>query len=196
MKSILVLFVVIVLNCNASSDVEKAFEENEIIPGSLPLKVSPKKFLNVVYPSGATVRLGNDLAPDDVGSVPKVTWNAEEGAKYTLLFIDLDAPSRKYPCIGAFRHWLVVNIPGNDVQKGEEVVTYRGSAPTMSSGYHRYVFLVFKQCNGTIEYNETFDSNAFEYRAKTSTPELVNKYRLGDPVFGNFYIAKNEFRND
>lgn len=150
------VFVLTVVTCKVDSswDVEKAFKENEITPGRsiegrLPLKVPPKKFLTVrnsegqkkenffinvgvfffkvFFPNGVKVGLGNNLEPEQVQEKPIVTWDAEEGAYYTLFQIDLDPPSRKFACLGEFRHWLVVNIPGNDVNKGEEVVKYRGS---------------------------------------------------------------------
>ena len=35
----------------------------------------------------------------------------------------------------------MVNIPGNDVAKGEEVATYIGSGPPEGTGLHRYIFL-------------------------------------------------------
>ena len=84
-------------------------------------------FFKVFYPSGVKVELGNELTPEQVKDKPTVTWDADEGAYYSLFQIDLDPPSRRFACLGEFRHWLVVNIPGNEVSKGKEVVEYRGS---------------------------------------------------------------------
>jgi phosphatidylethanolamine-binding protein (PEBP) family uncharacterized protein len=36
-----------------------------------------------------------------------------------LTVADPDAPSRVNPTMREWHHWLVVNIPGNDVKKGE-----------------------------------------------------------------------------
>lgn len=36
-----------------------------------------------------------------------------------MLLIDPDAPSRQTPTFREWHHWLVVNIPGNDLKKGE-----------------------------------------------------------------------------
>lgn len=84
------------------------------------------------YPSGAKVELGNELTPEQVKDEPIVTWDAEESAYYSLIQIDLDPPSREYACLCEFRHWLVVNIPGSDVDKGDEILKYRGSGTFMS----------------------------------------------------------------
>lgn len=55
--------------------------------------------------------------------------------------VDPDAPSRADPKWGEWRHWLVVNIPGCDVSKGEALSVYIGSGPPQGTGLHRYIFL-------------------------------------------------------
>ena len=45
---------------------------------------APSKVLNVSYQSGATPE-GLELTPTQVKEEPKVEWEAEEGAFYTLL---------------------------------------------------------------------------------------------------------------
>lgn len=42
---------------------------------------------------------------------------------------DPDAPSRKEPKFREWHHWLVVNIPGNDITKGDTLSEYIGSGP-------------------------------------------------------------------
>ena len=67
--------------------------------------------------------------------------------------LDPDAPSRADPKFREWRHWLVVNIPGSDVAKGEEVAAYIGSGPPEGTGLHRYVYLgeiVTKDRIGTV----------------------------------------------
>lgn len=63
----------------------------------------------------------------------------------SLYVSDPDAPSRNEPKFREWHHWLVVNIPGNDVSKGETLSEYVGSGPPQGTGLHRYVFLVYKQ---------------------------------------------------
>lgn len=54
---------------------------------------------------------------------------------------DPDALSRADPKYREWRHWLVMNIPGCAVSKGDEVAVYVGSGPPEGTGLHRYVFL-------------------------------------------------------
>lgn len=102
---------------------------------------------------------------------------------------DPDAPSRKTPEFGEVRHWLIVNIPGNDLSKGQVVFDYIGSGPPKDTGLHRYVFLVFKQTS-KIETTTSVPNNSREGRLKTKTRDLIKEYNLGNPVAGNFYQAQ------
>lgn len=48
---------------------------------------------------------------------------------------DPDVPSKAASKPGGeFKHWLVVNIPGNDLKKGEELAAYVGSGPPKGTG--------------------------------------------------------------
>lgn len=38
-----------------------------------------------------------------------------------------------------------MNIPGNDISKGDTVIEYVGAGPPPDTDLHRYVFLVYKQ---------------------------------------------------
>ena len=58
---------------------------------------------------------------------------------------DPDTPSRTDPMFGECQHWVVINIPGADVSKGQTMVEYMGSGPPKGTGFHRYIFVVYKQ---------------------------------------------------
>lgn len=45
---------------------------------------APSKVLKITYPSGVTVQ-GTELTPTQVKDQPKVEWEAEAGAYYTLI---------------------------------------------------------------------------------------------------------------
>lgn len=49
------------------------------------------------------------------------------------------------PTFREWHHWLVANIPGTAVGKGEALAEYVGSGPPDGTGLHRYVYLVYKQ---------------------------------------------------
>ncbi|EDS33459.1 phosphatidylethanolamine-binding protein 2 [Culex quinquefasciatus] len=103
---------------------------------------------------------------------------------------DPDAPSRKEPTYREWHHWLVGNIPGADVAKGETLSEYVGSGPPEGTGLHRYVFLVYKQ-NGKLSFDEPRLTNrSGDNRGGFSIAKFAEKYKLGNPVAGNFYQAQ------
>lgn len=112
------------------------------------------------YPSGVSVNLGNELTPTKVKDKPIVSWDAEKNAYYTLFMVDPDAPSRRNPINREFRHWLVVNIPESSVEKGDEMIEFIGSGAPKNTGLHRYIYLIYKQPNGPIDFsNEPRSTN-------------------------------------
>jgi hypothetical protein len=128
------LFAVIVLlnlynKCECGSElVERRLREDEIIPDVLQ-KLKDVDLLKVSYSKGLKVDLGNILTPTQVKEQPTIEYDANPNDFYTLLMTDPDAPSRMEPTFREFRHWLVVNIPGNDIENGETVIEYIGSGP-------------------------------------------------------------------
>lgn len=103
----------------------------------------PADLLSVTYPNNVVVECGTELKPAQVENEPTVTWSADPGKYYLLLMIDPDAPSKTRPFIGQVNHWMVGNIPGNDVRSpnSDVIVEYRGSGPPKNTGLHRYILL-------------------------------------------------------
>ncbi|XP_063241570.1 uncharacterized protein LOC134541808 [Bacillus rossius redtenbacheri] len=151
---------------------------------------APGEVLKVAYPSGVEVQMGNELTPTQVKDQPSVTWAADPAAFYTLCMTDPDAPSREKPKFREWHHWLVGNIPGHDVAQGDTLSEYVGSGPPKGTGLHRYVFLVYKQ-PGKLQFEEARLTNrSGDHRGQFSIKKFAAKYKLGDPVAGNFYQAQ------
>lgn len=129
----------------ALAKLQKALTTNSISPDVVPETFKPLYELNVKFPSGKKVTLGKELPAAACLSAPQVSWPADPEAFYTVCMIDPDAPSRDKPTMGEWRHWVVANIPGAEVEKGEDLTDYQEPSPPQGSGLHRYVFLLFKQ---------------------------------------------------
>uniref|UniRef100_A0A1I8QCD4 Phosphatidylethanolamine-binding protein n=1 Tax=Stomoxys calcitrans TaxID=35570 RepID=A0A1I8QCD4_STOCA len=170
------------------NEIVKAMLLNEVIPDVLD--EGPKEVLKVTFDNGAKVNMGNELTPTQVQNQPHVEWDSEEGAYYTLLMTEPDAPSRADKSVGEWQHWLVGNIAGNDVAKGTLLSGYQGSGPMLGTGLHRYVYLLFKQPH-QLEFDEKFSPNTTtEGRPLFSTRKFMKKYNLETPIAGNFYEAQ------
>ncbi|XP_075144496.1 protein D3-like [Haematobia irritans] len=172
----------------ANNEVDIIFKKFKIVPDVLA--TAPKQFLKVTYPGNIQVNKGNELTPTQVKDIPTVEWNSEDGAFYTLLMTDPDAPSCKTPSFREYQHWLVVNIRGSAIDRGDILTAYVGSAPPQGTGLHRYVFLLFKQMEKLKFTEKHIPKNNGSNRGKFSTEKFIQKYKLGEAIAGNFYEAK------
>jgi len=167
----------------------RTMEEHGVIPDVVD--TVPPHVLEVRYASGAEVKMGNELTPTQVKDIPvHVSWPKEEGALYTLCMTDPDAPSRLTPKYREWHHWLVVNIPNNNVAGGKVLSEYVGSGPPKGTNLHRYVLLVFKQPNALKPDEKVLTNRSGEGRGNFKIRDFAKKYGLGHPIAGNFYQAQ------
>ncbi|CAH0564901.1 unnamed protein product [Brassicogethes aeneus] len=177
-----------VLSLLQSISCESEMDKEKVVPDVID--TAPKDVLQVSYPNGVSVSNGMVLTPTKVKDQPKVTWSSEEGSLYTLVMTDPDAPSRKNPKFREWHHWLVVNIPGNDITKGDILSEYIGAGPPKDTGLHRYVLLVYKQ-PGKLNCDETkLKNNSGKNRGNFAVRKFAKKYNLGEPIAANFYQAE------
>ncbi|XP_053678941.1 39S ribosomal protein L38, mitochondrial [Anopheles nili] len=117
----------------------------------------PRVELRIQYEAGDLlhpVRYGNMLKPRETQSAPMVqfddrfSFNGEsvaEGQKswWCLLLTNPDGHFEDSEM--EYCHWFIGNIPNGDVAKGEVVVPYLQPIPPKGTGYHRHVFVLYKQ---------------------------------------------------
>ncbi|XP_062121168.1 protein D3 [Drosophila sulfurigaster albostrigata] len=165
-----------------------SMEEHCVVPDVIAK--APQQTASVEYVGRIVVEPGMVLTPTQVKSQPCVTWKADSSKLYTLCMTDPDAPSRKDPQFREWHHWLVGNIPGNDISNGEVLSAYVGSGPPPETGLHRYVFLVYEQkCK--LQFDEKrLPNNSGDGRGGFKIAKFAEKYNLGDPIAGNFYQAE------
>ncbi|CAG5049627.1 unnamed protein product [Parnassius apollo] len=164
------------------STIAKSFAEHAVVPDVVP--VAPTALLKVTYPSGVEVEEGNELTPTQVKDEPAVSWDAEQDAVYTVAMTGPDVRNSEW------QHWLVGNVPGSDVSKGDVLSAYVGAGPKPSTGLHRYVFLVYQQSDEIKFDEERLTNNSNDGRGNFSIAKFAEKYDLGNPVAGNFYKAQ------
>ncbi|CAG8724029.1 17124_t:CDS:2, partial [Dentiscutata heterogama] len=64
--------------------------------------------------------------------------SGDDKSRFTLMMVDPDAPSRKDPVKGEWRHWIVGNIPSNgNLSEATHLDSYMGPEPPSGSGDHR-----------------------------------------------------------
>lgn len=106
----------------------------------------------------------NLRARNNTLSAPNVQFNAETNDElFCLVIYDPDAPNPSY------LHWLVINIPEENVDNGDTIMTY--TPPSPPSGTHKYYVVLYKQ-PGIIKVNP------FSDRAGFSIEDFVNTHSL------------------
>ncbi|XP_034838238.1 protein D2-like [Maniola hyperantus] len=171
------------------TDLQSVFKQQSIVPDILT--IAPTEPISIQYPSRVTVQIGRELTPTQVKDKPVVKWAAKDSEYYTLALVDPDAPSRENPKFREWHHWLVGNILGGDMNKGEVLSDYIGSGPPKGTGLHRYIFLVYKQ-QDKCDFSKVpkLPNNSGEKRGNFSISKFAQQFKLGTPVAGNFYVAK------
>ncbi|ORX89024.1 OV-16 antigen, variant 2 [Basidiobolus meristosporus CBS 931.73] len=167
--------------------IKQAFTKAGIIPDVLQ-DTANATLLKVVYPGGKAVNLGEELSVEETQKQPEVHVDAKGDEKYTLIMSDPDAPSRKNPTLGEWRHWVVGNITGNDISKADAVTSYFGPAPPPGTGLHRYIFMLYQQ-NGAIPYEKLPEDPSQRGNFKTS--DFVKQHNL-KLVAANYFEAENK----
>lgn len=182
MKSILALIVLVFAKESLCGEIDEKFRSAKIVDDLIDK--SPDAMLDVEFDCGF-VKLGNKFTPLQVRNRPKVTWkDAKDSEFFTLMLVDIESKGREW------LHWLATNILGNNVEKGEFLTAFFPSAPPKGSGEHRYVFLLYKQPGKLdLQGQERISTFKMEGRDKYSTKAFVEKFKLGSPVAGNFYLA-------
>ncbi|XP_028989018.1 39S ribosomal protein L38, mitochondrial [Betta splendens] len=113
----------------------------------------PQVSLRICYcqDSSGQVHYGNRLTPTDAAAAPQVSFEAEEGSLWTLMLTSPD--EHLLDNEAEYIHWLVGNIPGGVVQAGEELCHYLPPFPARGTGFHRYIYVLFKQ-EGVINFRD------------------------------------------
>ncbi|XP_022110541.1 39S ribosomal protein L38, mitochondrial-like isoform X2 [Acanthaster planci] len=104
----------------------------------------------VTEDEAAPVYSGNFVTPTEASQPPAVTFESSEDTLWTMLLTNPDGhllDNHK-----EYVHWLIGNIPGNQLSQGEEIFNYLPPFPAQGTGYHRFVFVLFQQ-EGRVDYS-------------------------------------------
>ncbi|XP_040010288.1 phosphatidylethanolamine-binding protein 4 isoform X2 [Xiphias gladius] len=112
--------------------------------------------------------------------------------KYVLVMVDPDAPSRTNPASAYWRHWLVMDIQGDALKRGQIQGTtlsdYYPPTPPQKSGFHRYQFMLFEQLpDAPVSLTKQEKSS----RGKWDLQAFVTRFDLGEPVATLQFLTQN-----
>ncbi|CCM05312.1 uncharacterized protein FIBRA_07526 [Fibroporia radiculosa] len=148
-----------------------ALKRDHIIPDVLPESFNPSVLLDVVFPNGKEVLLGNELSKEDVMDEPAINYvpmnmpfeqaeatgeSASEEIAYTLVMLDPDMPSKADVKFRCFAHWIIMGLksPAHSASRTSDpsalkthvsTTSYMPPEPLPGSGIHRYTFLLYQE---------------------------------------------------
>ncbi|XP_065356004.1 putative odorant-binding protein A5 [Calliphora vicina] len=182
------LFTLFLARALTNSELEKLFKDTKIIPDVL--QTAPKEKLKLEFENGLIVGDGKEFTPTQTKDTPTIDWSADPNTYYTVYMASPDAPDAANPIWGEFVHWLVGNVPGKDVDKGDEYCAYIGPLAPKTGGVMRYVFLVYEQ-PGKLVFDEPFyKQSKLEDLRNFKVEKFAEKYKLGKPLAGNIYRSQ------
>jgi len=155
----------------------RVLKEYKVIPDVLD-DFTVKTLLSIQYRE-TTMYDAIILTTQLTASQPNITWPAASASQlYTLAMVDPDAQGRE------ILHWLVLNVPGNQLSRGAVKTAYRGPRPPAGGGLHRYVQVLYANPNGPIDPTPPVP-NPWHLR------DWAKAVKLGDPVAATFFRAQN-----
>ncbi|XP_040898392.1 phosphatidylethanolamine-binding protein 4 [Toxotes jaculatrix] len=128
-----------------------------------------------------------------VWKAPQIYFTrADKKKMYVLVMVDPDAPRRNSPTSAYWRHWLVVDIQGTALKKGQikgtTLTDYYPPSPPQKTGFHRYQFLLFEQLPDapvSLTKQETASRGKWDLQA------FVTRFGLGKPVATLQFLTQN-----
>ncbi|XP_017853931.1 putative odorant-binding protein A5 [Drosophila busckii] len=179
------------LNVGAQSNelkVHRVMKELGVVPDVL--KQPPKALLKMRFEDDTEIEEGKTYTPTDMKFQPRLEWLADADTYYTIVMLSPDAPSRENPMYRSWLHWLVVNVPGMDVAKGQVISEYFGPLPPKESGLLRYVALVYQQPDKLSFDEKKLDLKNAEGHSNFDVQKFTDKYEMGEPLAGNIFQSK------
>ncbi|XP_055849019.1 protein D3-like [Episyrphus balteatus] len=170
-------------------------DAHNIVPDVIDAASVPKQIAKVTFPSGAVVETGKELTPTQAKDIPNVTWEADPNGVYALIMVDPDFPSPADPKLRELLLWAVINIPGNDLSKGQTLAEYVGVGPMKDTGLHRYIIWVFKM-KAHWPTDRFISKTTREGRPNTKTRDYIEKFHMGNPIAGNYFTAQYDAHVD
>lgn len=108
-------------------------------------------FVEVMYGDQKIV-LGNFVNASQIKDMPVVEWVFQNDTMYNLVALNLNVPTKKNSADSDYLMWMVGNIPGNDVSKGDVLAEYVGAFPIKGEGNQGVIYILNSQPNGRIDY--------------------------------------------
>ncbi|KAI0871465.1 phosphatidylethanolamine-binding protein [Hypoxylon argillaceum] len=159
-----------------------------LVPGSAASVIAegfrPTTNLNVSF-GGRAVEPGSFFRAGECKEAPTLEFAAEadapEGASYSFVLTDPDAPTPDDPKFAFWRHWVLSGLRPRGIDASaaaSELTAYLGPGPKDDSKPHRYLFLLFREPEGLNLSKEDVGGEEFVERRSFKPAEFAERHGL------------------
>lgn len=106
-----------------------------------------------------TVRDGQWISVPTANQNLMISYPMSPQRKYAIIFYDLSAPYPSDPHNSPYLHYLVINVPGNNIADGDVLMDYLPPDPPRDSDAHTYYLEVYEQKASKRPYRHTKRDN-------------------------------------
>ncbi|XP_055934592.1 protein D2-like [Argiope bruennichi] len=173
-----------VIGCRCQCDLSN-FRKSKIVPdivSDMPEKPLQVTFFNKSFDCGTNTGYFRSL------KAPTIQYQADNETLYTLIMLDADAPFPDLNISTTFLHWLIVNIPGNNVNEGQTIASYIVPFPPPLLGPHRYIILIYQQPEKIDPKEESPARFSFNVNA------YARSHNLQGPSYGYFFFVGSSLK--
>ena len=118
---------------------------------------------------------GNVIKPKEAQKRPQVHWPSKDDSLWTLVMTNPDGHFSETNA--EYLHWMVSNVKGSDLSQGSVNVPYLQPFPAFGTGFHRYVFILFKQ-SSPVDLSKFNESGPVSLKGRTfRTSQFFNEYK-------------------
>ncbi|VEU19276.1 DEKNAAC100624 [Brettanomyces naardenensis] len=190
-----------------ATEIREALLKHEVIPTVIHDETFiPKGFLSAKLGSGDEVHLGNEIKRGNalqlgqVDFTPFADFRVSKDDRFTLVVTDPDAPSKNYCFLSEVCHCFITDIRLKESLDGSSPVTTENlegkivfpfirPGPPPFTGFHRYVFVLYKQRPGIkLEAPAARPTWGTGYPG-SGAQEYADKYGL-EPLAVNFFLCQ------
>ncbi|XP_062552871.1 large ribosomal subunit protein mL38 [Armigeres subalbatus] len=148
----------------------------------------PRVQLQIAFNNGdvaSPVYYGNVLKPSEASTEPSVRFDAnfnykgaasETGATWwSLVLTNPDGHFSEHD--KEYCHWFIANIPNGQMEKGERIIPFMQPIPPKGTGFHRHVFVLYKQ-QKKLDFSDYKVDGELDLSARTfKTLDFYRKYQ-------------------
>merc|ERR1712233_70401 len=170
------------------------FRDAGVVPEKLAS--APDSPMKVFWENEILFRQNQTVDPADIQTRPEVIFPEmfDSNSLNTIMIVDFGAE---------IMHWMVSNVPGGDISRGDENIEYLTPfsyasneahtelVDTGDNGIDATAVLVFRQPGRiSVEENLKGCNQGAIFGRRVAAAELVSKYELSGPIAGNLFWTK------